>query len=1269
MPLQKIYSMRVLFLFISLFSFATLGFGQNETIGFNFKCCTLEAEIYPIEPVLCEGGVVTLSAFNYGGIAPFTYRWLNENWSEEKTEQDIEVGLGSYILVITDAEGCESTEIVEVKIDPNIELTISPDEPIICAGKATTLSVDAFEEVSAFQWTTENGTIESGANEATVTINSPGLYTIVATFEDGCIQSASKEVGAFDLPELQIISSLGGAPVCLGQTVTLSASGGSNYLWSTDEIGTSIVVTPLETTTYTVQEYTNDACLVETSIEIEVREATAPEIMVENGNTTVCAGEEVRLFVNDSGTYQWSGGTNGTSTESFYVVNPTETSTYTLIYQDLNNCEAIAEQTIEVHETGTVEIQTESEEVECAYPVVLYVEAEDGRTYEWTSGTPENLELLPEENRINALATDEFKVTITDENGCEYEDELVLEENPVAASVKEKLESKGFYGIPISLELPAFRANARNNSVDCDAILPPTQVCAEDGNACVYQDVEGISIELGGSTINDIKQLVKDNLLFFQHEQLQYDDSKAFITTNESLCCPAFCAIIEEQFEGAELAYWIHLWEAPEGGQDMLYILANIPDEEVHSPAVANLEGFLNETLETRKNEPLITDFSNKAEELIFTTQNILLANFTNTKKGKSTDDCFILKEDVICIAPSGQPIPIKKGSRLEFFAAKDGGSNFDARALVNFVEKDNTGQEIRYRAFHYKTDSETHQGYRPTYAKRNYPFTDLRIPASSEVEVLLGEVAEDDANESCEVDYLISKWTWTNDYPFEEYSKGPHIADFTPQVIDYYSTAFAACLPNMEGHEFEQAEENARYNPFGRKGFLFKVQKGVQFAYIYGFEDANQPDIIHYLFWDNGLCRWRTYPGITEDERTTMHFLDALIETFKQVFTESGHDILDVVGMVPLLGELADGINGVWYLAEGDEANAALSFIALAPLVGSSATGGRLILKIKNGTKTISKTVKANSRFIGKVICPLGGRSNQGCSVVSMTKIIEEVVKNDFFDDEYAKLLKELFDNDDFFKAFNNNPELVKPWIFLYRGLSTNGPILRKNQELLKNLLSLSKKYENVNWIKLINNAERFGVERLLQRLKKLEDIDGLDKVLISLSGFENQVQGARFVIKYADQLYDQAGIIVKKFEANNFNTSGLRLYDIVISKNGVDISMELKHWQNWRATDFRNQFFKDLQNMTSLGEIQWKFQRTGLVGNLEDLKLNVFNSLATRNPNGIWQPRGDFKDLVAGNLAKFKILFGNGIKDASDVMIIMNNNIEFQKIFEVIN
>ena len=37
----------------------------------------------------------------------------------------------------------------------------------------------------------------------------------------------------------------------------------------------------------------------------------------------------------------------------------------------------------------------------------------------------------------------------------------------------------------------------------------------------------------------------------------------------------------------------------------------------------------------------------------------------------------------------------------------------------------------------------------------------------------------------------------------------------------------------------------------------------------------------------------------------------------------------LDVVGLIPVVGEIADGVNGSIYLARGDEVNAALSFAA----------------------------------------------------------------------------------------------------------------------------------------------------------------------------------------------------------------------------------------------------------------------------------------------------------------------------------------------------
>ncbi|HEU5474693.1 MAG TPA: RHS repeat-associated core domain-containing protein [Actinophytocola sp.] len=53
-------------------------------------------------------------------------------------------------------------------------------------------------------------------------------------------------------------------------------------------------------------------------------------------------------------------------------------------------------------------------------------------------------------------------------------------------------------------------------------------------------------------------------------------------------------------------------------------------------------------------------------------------------------------------------------------------------------------------------------------------------------------------------------------------------------------------------------------------------------------------------------------------------------------------HGILDVAGFIPVLGEIADGINALAYLAEGDWQNAAISAVSLIPGVGDLAKGAR---------------------------------------------------------------------------------------------------------------------------------------------------------------------------------------------------------------------------------------------------------------------------------------------------------------------------------------
>jgi RHS repeat-associated protein len=54
---------------------------------------------------------------------------------------------------------------------------------------------------------------------------------------------------------------------------------------------------------------------------------------------------------------------------------------------------------------------------------------------------------------------------------------------------------------------------------------------------------------------------------------------------------------------------------------------------------------------------------------------------------------------------------------------------------------------------------------------------------------------------------------------------------------------------------------------------------------------------------------------------------------------SDIGHAALDVVGLIPVVGEVADVANGVWYLAEGNYVDAALSMTSAIPLAGYGAT------------------------------------------------------------------------------------------------------------------------------------------------------------------------------------------------------------------------------------------------------------------------------------------------------------------------------------------
>ena len=105
--------------------------------------------------------------------------------------------------------------------------------------------------------------------------------------------------------------------------------------------------------------------------------------------------------------------------------------------------------------------------------------------------------------------------------------------------------------------------------------------------------------------------------------------------------------------------------------------------------------------------------------------------------------------------------------------------------------------------------------------------------------------------------------------------------------------------------------------------------------------------------------------------------------------FSDYGHMALDGLGMIPLFGAVADGINAAWYAGEGDYTNAAFSLAAAAPGAGQYATIAKYGMKgFKGASKPIKQYVKNNKIMTGFDV---------GAGAVNLKNSAEEIANADY--------------------------------------------------------------------------------------------------------------------------------------------------------------------------------------------------------------------------------------------------------------------------------
>ncbi len=161
--------------------------------------------------------------------------------------------------------------------------SITPPLAVACANDYTTLT--ALPSGLSYAWSTGE-TSES----ISVTPNVSTVYSVTVTYPSGCSLSASNDLTVNSNPNITFIT--GSTNIACGQNTTISATGCSNcsYTWSPGGATTSsISVSPVSTTTYTVTATNEFGCTASASQTITVNEgcfdgAYCMQIIKENNN-------------------------------------------------------------------------------------------------------------------------------------------------------------------------------------------------------------------------------------------------------------------------------------------------------------------------------------------------------------------------------------------------------------------------------------------------------------------------------------------------------------------------------------------------------------------------------------------------------------------------------------------------------------------------------------------------------------------------------------------------------------------------------------------------------------------------------------------------------------------------------------------------------------------------------------------------------------------------------------------------------------------------
>ncbi len=375
------------------------GGGWGSWIPFNGVCEIEICEEDGLSDIEIDGG----PNLNTGWVWRDEDNNIEVETSEIVVFNDIDVtDAGNYTAVYTNEYGCISNLSINVIVNQNPVSSASNDGPITCTSPSVTLT--ALPAGMIYAW-------QGGGTAQTKTVTSSGTYAVTVTDTNGCSSVSSTVVGE----DTTSPSADAGVDqdICIGESATITASGGVSYAWSHSAGNTAtVIVSPTVTTTYTVTVTGANGCTEEDNIVVTVN--SLPNASASNDGPITCTLPIVTMTASPTGmTYAWQGG--GTD-QTKIVSSP---GTYTVLVTDANGCTDVA--TTTVTEDTTPPVANAGSDNSICEGGSIDLTATGGISYEWSHSAGNTATVS-----VNPSASTTYTVTVTAANGCQDTDDITI---------------------------------------------------------------------------------------------------------------------------------------------------------------------------------------------------------------------------------------------------------------------------------------------------------------------------------------------------------------------------------------------------------------------------------------------------------------------------------------------------------------------------------------------------------------------------------------------------------------------------------------------------------------------------------------------------------------------------------------------------------------------------------------------------------------------------------------------------------------------------